>query len=82
MYDDRDKLICSATLTLNRLGKCRLLVNEEELTQWQFRRMALEKLFFGPFRLKLFYPAFAGSSRTLIHWIPSRWNRDESSHPK
>lgn len=49
VYDDKDQLMYSASLTLNNQGACRLLVNEGELTQWQFRRMALEKLFFGPF---------------------------------
>jgi|ERR1039457_7238742 hypothetical protein len=49
VYDDKDQLMYSATLTLNNQGACRLLVNDEQLTQWQFRRMALEKLFFGPF---------------------------------
>jgi len=49
VYDDKDQLMYSAMLTLNNLGVCRLLVGEEELTQWQFRRKALEKLFFGPF---------------------------------
>jgi hypothetical protein len=46
---DGHQLLYSASLTLNNEGKCRLLVEEKELTQWQFRRMALEKLFFGPF---------------------------------
>jgi hypothetical protein len=46
---DNSQLLYSASLTLNNEGKCRLLVEHKELTQWQFRRMALEKLFFGPF---------------------------------
>jgi hypothetical protein len=46
--DDKDQLLYSASLTLNDEGKCRLRVGDKELTQWQFRRMALEKLFFGP----------------------------------
>jgi hypothetical protein len=48
-YDENSQLLLSASLTLNNEGKCRLLVNDTELTQWQFRRKALEKLFFGPF---------------------------------
>ncbi len=48
VYDYKDQLMCSATLTLNKEGKCRLVVDKEELTQWQFRKMTLEKLFFGP----------------------------------
>jgi hypothetical protein len=37
------------TLTLNNEGRCKLKVNggEEELEQWQVRRMMLEGLFFG-----------------------------------
>jgi hypothetical protein len=49
VYDTSNQLLYSATLTLNNEGKCRLLVSDTELTQWQFRRIALEKLFFGPF---------------------------------
>jgi len=48
VYDEKDAEMFTATLTLSNEGKCRLLVNGEQLTQWQFRRMALEKLFFGP----------------------------------
>jgi hypothetical protein len=49
VYDNSNQLLYSATLTLNNEGKCRLLVEGTELAHWQFRRMALEKLFFGPF---------------------------------
>jgi hypothetical protein len=49
IYDTTSQLIFSASLTLNNEGKCRLLHEDKELTQWQFRRMVLEKLFFGPF---------------------------------
>jgi hypothetical protein len=37
----------TATLTLTNEGHCKLKVGNEELYQWQFRRMALEGLFFG-----------------------------------
>ena len=37
----------TATLTLNDNGDCRLKVGNQELEQWQFRRKALETLFFG-----------------------------------
>ena len=37
----------TATITLNNEGRCMLKVNDEELEQWQVRRMALEDLFFG-----------------------------------
>jgi hypothetical protein len=47
VYNDRDEEMFAGTLTLNNEGKCRLGVNNEELTQWQFRRMSLEKLLFG-----------------------------------
>jgi hypothetical protein len=38
----------SAQLTLNHEGRCKLRVGDDELEQWQVRRMALEKLIFGP----------------------------------
>jgi hypothetical protein len=36
------------TLTLNHEGQCKLKVGTDELDQWQFRKIVLEKLFFGP----------------------------------
>ena len=47
VYDDKDAEMFAAILTLSNDGKCRLVVDGKELTQWQFRRMALEKLFFS-----------------------------------
>jgi hypothetical protein len=44
---DEDKEKCIATLTLNNEGECRLLVNGQELEEWQFRKMMWEELFFG-----------------------------------
>jgi hypothetical protein len=44
--DDDNTFQFTATLTLNNEGKCRLKVGDLELCLWQFRRMALEKLFF------------------------------------
>jgi hypothetical protein len=38
--------IFRATLTLTDSGRCKLKVNGTELEQWQFRRKALEDLFF------------------------------------
>jgi hypothetical protein len=35
-----------ATLTLNDMGECRLKINGQEREFWQFRRTALEDLFF------------------------------------
>ena len=46
--DDENTFRHTATLTLNNEGKCKLTVGNDELDQWQFRRMALEKLFFAP----------------------------------
>jgi hypothetical protein len=37
----------SARVTLGDSGKCRLRVKEQTLRFWQFRRRALEDLFFG-----------------------------------
>jgi len=42
-----NSLDLKATLSLNDEGECRLKVGTEELMQWQFRRRALEDLFFG-----------------------------------
>lgn len=47
VYDDEDRLILSATLTLNDAGECRFRVGGEEKEFWQVRRMALEQLMFG-----------------------------------
>ena len=43
--DAENKLILSATLTLNDEGRCMLLVDGKELEMWQFRRRALESFF-------------------------------------
>lgn len=38
----------TATLTLNDEGRCKLKLDDgRELEQWQFRKLALESLFFG-----------------------------------
>ena len=37
----------AATITLNNEGRCKLKIGNDELEHWQFRRMALEALFFG-----------------------------------
>jgi hypothetical protein len=38
----------SARVTLNNIGRCMLVLDDgTELEQWQFRKMALEGLFFG-----------------------------------
>ncbi len=46
VQDDDNTFQFTATLTLNNEGKCRLRVGDNDLCLWQFRRMALEKLFF------------------------------------
>jgi hypothetical protein len=46
VIDDAGKEICVATLTITKERECRLLVNDDELTEWQFRKMVLESLFF------------------------------------
>ena len=35
------------TISLTNGGQCKFIVKEQELEQWQVRRMALEDLFFG-----------------------------------
>jgi len=46
--NDEETFSLTAILTLNSKGECRLLVEGDELEQWQFRRMALERMFFAP----------------------------------
>ncbi len=41
------KELVKATVTLNDTGKCTLVVDGKEIEDWQFRKMALEPLFFG-----------------------------------
>jgi hypothetical protein len=48
LFDTEGKLKLEATLTLNLEGECRLNVGDQELVQWQFRKLVLERLFFGP----------------------------------
>ena len=45
--DDARATILEGILTLNDEGNCRLKVGDKELTFWQFRRRALEALFFN-----------------------------------
>jgi hypothetical protein len=45
--DSRSRKRTEATLTLNDKGKCRLKVGDLERERWQFRKDALEDLFFG-----------------------------------
>ena len=46
--EDR-KLRLEANLTLSHDGQCRVLVAGEEYDLWQFRKMALEDLFFNSY---------------------------------
>ncbi|MGA8143003.1 MAG: hypothetical protein WB987_03830 [Candidatus Acidiferrales bacterium] len=41
------KQLLMATLTLNLEGECRIKINDQEYEMWQFRKMALESLFFN-----------------------------------
>jgi len=43
---DDGTFVLEATLALNDDGKCRLKVGKEELSFWQFRKRAMEDLFF------------------------------------
>ena len=46
---DDEKAVCiTASIALNDRGECRLKVGDEELNQWQFRKRALERMFFAP----------------------------------
>lgn len=44
--DDNDIVILQAILTVNDEGQCRLRIGNDEVTFWQFRRRALQDLFF------------------------------------
>lgn len=46
VLDDIDRELMSATVTLTDDKGCRLVVGEEVLDEWQFRKRALESLFF------------------------------------
>jgi len=46
VLDHERKPMFTGTATLNNDGECRIKVNAEELTSWQFRKKALEYLFF------------------------------------
>jgi hypothetical protein len=46
IVNEGESVILKATLTLSNKRQCRLKVNGEELEQWQFRKRALEGLFF------------------------------------
>lgn len=48
VYGEDQNAKLTATLTLTNEGECKLKVGSQELHQWQFRRMALESLFFSP----------------------------------
>jgi hypothetical protein len=45
--DDTRKTILEGTLSLSDETECRLKVGDKELTFWQFRKRALENLFFN-----------------------------------
>lgn len=47
---DDEKPSLTAALTLSNDGQCRLVVNGQEYELWQFRKMALESLFFSPYQ--------------------------------
>jgi hypothetical protein len=43
-----EELLFTADVTLDNEGQCKLRVGDDNLEQWQVRRMALERLFFRP----------------------------------
>jgi len=46
VVDGSDNVVLEGTLTLGDDGRCRLKVSGRDLDFWQFRRTALEELFF------------------------------------
>ena len=47
ILDDNNKEMMSATVTLTDDRECRIVVGLEIIEEWQFRKRALEFLFFG-----------------------------------
>jgi hypothetical protein len=47
LTDENDEALFDATVTLNNDRECMLVVGEEQMEGWQFRKRALEPLFFG-----------------------------------
>lgn len=47
VHDSAGQLKLTASLTLNDQGKCRLLVEGQELDRWQLLKRVLEPLFFS-----------------------------------
>jgi hypothetical protein len=45
--NDQDEQLMSATVTISDDRECRIVVDGEQLEEWQFRKRALETLFFG-----------------------------------
>jgi hypothetical protein len=43
------KELVNATVALNDEGECTLVVDSKKIKDWQFRKMALEGLFFGKY---------------------------------
>lgn len=44
--EENGELRYTASFTLDKEGRCRFIVGDEELENWQFRKKALESLFF------------------------------------
>jgi hypothetical protein len=47
VLDSDDKEFMSATVTLADDRQCKIVVGQEVLEEWQFRKKALESIFFG-----------------------------------
>jgi hypothetical protein len=45
--NEKDSVFIRGTLTINNSKECRLKFNGQEYESWQFRKLALEELFFG-----------------------------------
>ncbi|MFY9790418.1 MAG: hypothetical protein WAJ99_04500 [Candidatus Sulfotelmatobacter sp.] len=58
--DENDKELFKASVTLSNDGQCRLVVGAVELEGWQFRKKALEKLFFSTAQAPDWFAKFGG----------------------
>jgi len=45
--DDNDKIVLTASLTLDDEGKCRFKIDGRERDSWHLRKIVLEEMFFG-----------------------------------
>lgn len=48
VLDEKREVFLQASIGVNDYGRCMLVVDKKEVEHWQFRKRALEELFFDP----------------------------------